>query len=118
MGTLFKNGTIVTASEMVKADVLVEGEIVTLIGKNIPGKGHEVVDCRGKHLLPGGIDVHTHLDLPKFGNTDSNDDFETGHIAAAFGGTTAHIDFVIQPIGGSLADGLNEWRKKAQKACI
>ena len=117
MGTLFKNGTIVTASEQYKADVLVEGEIITMIGKSIPSKGHEVVDCRGKHLLPGGIDVHTHLDLP-FGGTYSNDDFESGHIAAAFGGTTSHIDFVIQPIGGSLADGLKTWRKKAEKACI
>ena len=63
MGTLFKNGTVITAGEQSKADVLVEGEIVTLIGMDIDPAGHEVVDCTGKYLLPGGIDVHTHLDL-------------------------------------------------------
>lgn len=117
MGTLFKNGTVITASDMVKADVLVEGEIVTHMGQDIDPSGHDVVDCTGKYLMPGGIDVHTHLDLP-FGGTTSNDDFETGHMAAAFGGTTAHIDFVIQPIGGSLADGVATWRKKAEIAQI
>jgi len=117
MGTLFKNGTVVTSSDEFVADVLVEGEVISVIGRDLPSAGHEVVDCTGKYLLPGGIDVHTHLDLP-FGGTISNDDFETGHIAAAFGGTTTHIDFVIQPIGGSLMDGLNTWRQKAQKACI
>jgi dihydropyrimidinase len=117
MGILLKNGTIITASEMVKADVLIEGEIVTLIGLNIDGAGHEVVDCTGKYIMPGGIDVHTHLELP-FGGTISNDDFDTGHKAAAFGGTTSHIDFVIQPKGGSLHDGLVTWRKKSQVAQI
>jgi dihydropyrimidinase len=117
MGTLFKNGTIITASDMVQADVLVEGEIITTIGQNIAADGHTVVDCSGKYLMPGGIDVHTHLDLP-FGGTYSNDDFDTGHKAAAFGGTTCHIDFVIQPIGGTLKEGIATWRKKAQKAQI
>lgn len=117
MGILFKNGTIVTASDMLKADVLVEGEIVTLLGQDIAADGHEVVDCTGKYLMPGGIDVHTHLDLP-FGGTFSNDDFDVGHKAAAFGGTTTHIDFVIQPKGGSLHDGLSTWREKAKKAQI
>lgn len=117
MGLLFKGGTVVTASEMVKADVLVEGEIITLIGTNISPEGHIVVDAAGKYLMPGGIDVHTHLDLP-FGGTYSNDDFDVGHKAAAFGGTTAHIDFVIQPKGGSLHDGLETWRKKAAPAQI
>ena len=104
MGTLFKHGTIITASDTVKADVLVEGETVTLIGRDLDSSNHETVDCAGKYLLPGGIDVHTHLDLP-FGGTISNDDFDVGHKAAAFGGTTTHIDFVVQPIGGSLRDG-------------
>ena len=117
MGTLFKNGTIITASDEVVGDLLVEGEIITLIGKNIDPTGHDVVDCTGKLLMPGGIDVHTHLELP-FGGTVSNDDFDTGHKAAAFGGTTAHIDFVIQPIGGSLHDGLATWREKAKIAQI
>ena len=114
MGTLFKNGTLVTASDMIQADLLVEGEIITLIGKDLDGNGHDVIDCTGKHIMPGGIDVHTHLELFDFGNTTSNDDFDTGHKAAAFGGTTSHIDFVIQPIGGSLHDGLEMWRKKSQ----
>ena len=117
MGTLFKYGTVITAGEMTRADVLVEGEIVTLIGRDIPAAGHTVVDCTGKYLLPGGIDVHTHLDL-SFGGTYSNDDFDTGHKAAAYGGTTMHIDFVIQPKGGSLRDGLVEWREKAKPAQI
>jgi dihydropyrimidinase len=115
MGTLFKGGTVITASETFDADVLVEGEVVTLIGRNLPTKGHEVVNVKGKYLIPGGIDVHTHLDLA-FGGTIANDDFDTGHRAMAFGGTTSHIDFVIQPKGGSLHDGLDIWRKKAQIA--
>lgn len=117
MGLLFKNGTVITASDMTRADVLVENEVITLIGQDINPQGHEVVDCTGKYLMPGGIDVHTHLDLP-FGGTISNDDFDIGHQAAAFGGTTCHIDFVIQPIGGTLHDGLATWRKKAEVAQI
>jgi dihydropyrimidinase len=117
MGLLFKNGTVITASDQLKADVLVEGEVITLLGQDLPADGHEVIDCAGKYLMPGGIDVHTHLDLP-FGGTISNDDFDVGHMAAAFGGTTSHIDFVIQPIGGSLRDGLKTWRKKAEVAQI
>src|SRR5574338_613644 len=118
MSFLFTNGMVITASDTVQADVLVEGETVSLIGKNIPADGHKVVDCSGKYLMPGGIDVHTHLELP-FGGTVSSDDFSTGHRAAAFGGTTTHIDFVIQPKGGSLHDGIAEWNKKAEgKASI
>ncbi len=117
MGTLFRNGTVVTASDMVEADVLVEGETIVTIGKSIPSRGHEVVNCKGKYLFPGGIDVHTHLDLP-FGGTYSNDDFDVGHKAAAFGGTTMHIDFVNQPRGGTLHDGLKTWREKAKPAQI
>ncbi len=117
MGTLFKGGTVVTASETFRADVLVEGEKITTLGIDLPVDGHTVIDCTNKLLMPGGIDVHTHLDL-SFGGTYSNDDFDTGHRAAAFGGTTAHIDFVIQPKGGSLHDGLAIWREKAKLAQI
>lgn len=117
MGLLFKNGTVITASDMVRADILVEGEVITLIGQNLDPAGHEVVDCAGKYLMPGAIDVHTHLDLP-FGGTYSNDDFDVGHMAAAFGGTTTHIDFAIQPKGGTLHEGLATWRKKAEVAQI
>lgn len=111
MGILFQGGVILNAGDRTRADLLVEGETITRIGRDLDPTGHEVVDCTGKLLMPGGIDVHTHLDLP-FGGTYSNDDFETGHRAAAFGGTTMHIDFVIQPKGGSLHDGLATWRKK------
>lgn len=117
MGTLIKNGTIVNAAETIQADILVEGEQIVLIGKNLPKDKHTVIDAKGKYVMPGGIDVHTHLDLP-FGGTSSSDDFETGHRAAAFGGTTMHIDFVSQPKGGMLHDGLAIWRKKAEKAQI
>ncbi|MCC6615414.1 MAG: dihydropyrimidinase [Anaerolineae bacterium] len=117
MGTLFRNGTVVTASDMFEADVLVEDGVITQIGKGISRRGHEVVNCRGKYLMPGGIDVHTHLDLP-FGGTYSNDDFDVGHKAAAFGGTTTHIDFAMQPKGGTLHDALNIWREKSKPAQI
>ncbi len=113
MGTLFKNGTIVTASETFQGDLLVEGEKISLIGQSLPAHKHSVVNARGKYLMPGGIDVHTHLALP-FGGTVSSDDFDTGHKAAAFGGTTTHIDFVIQPKGGSLHDGLATWHQKSK----
>ena len=118
MPTLIKNGTIVTASDTIRADVLIEGEQVALIGRGLPEAGATVIDASGKLLLPGGIDVHTHLELP-FGGTLSSDDFFTGQRAAAFGGTTSHIDFVIQPIGGSLKAGIDDWHSKATgKAAI
>ena len=118
MGTLITNGTIVTASDTYTADVLIDGEQIALIGRNLPQLGHQVIDASGKLLLPGGIDVHTHLELP-FGGTVSSDDFFTGQRAAAFGATTTHIDFVIQPIGGSLRQGVETWHAKAEgKAAI
>lgn len=117
MGILFQNGTLVTATEMKATDVLIEGETIAQIGENLPSENHEVQDCTGLYLIPGGIDVHTHLDLP-FGGTISNDDFDIGHKAAAFGGTTTHIDFVVQPIGGILQDGLATWRAKSTAAQI
>ncbi|HLY29278.1 MAG TPA: dihydropyrimidinase, partial [Aggregatilineales bacterium] len=115
MGTLFKNGTVITAGDSYPADVLVEGEKIVLIGQKIPSQGHKVVDAKGKFILPGGIDVHTHLELPGFGGTTSSDTFATGHKAAAFGGTTTHIDFSFQPKGGSLHDGLKEWHARADR---
>ena len=118
MTTLFKHGTIVTASETYPADLLVDGEQIAAIGRDLPATGAAVVDARGRYLLPGGIDVHTHLDMP-FGGTTSADDFQTGHVAAAFGGTTAHVDFVIQSKGASLRQALDLWQAKAAgKACI
>ena len=89
MPTLIKNGTIVTASDTIRADALIDGEQVALIGRGLPEAGATVIDATGKLLLPGSLDVHTHLELP-------------------FGGTTTHIDFVIQPIGGSLKEGIDD----------
>ncbi len=120
MKTLIKNGTVATASDLYKADVLIEGEKVALIGQDLASRAGAVdrtVDATGKLVMPGGIDPHTHLDMP-FGGTYSSDDFETGTRAAAFGGTTCVIDFAIQPSGGSLRAGLDDWHKKAEgKAC-
>jgi len=116
--TIIKNGTIITASDTIPADILIENEKVSLIGQNLTDENAEVIDATGQYLLPGGIDVHTHLELP-FGGTVSSDDFYTGHRAAAFGATTSHIDFAIQPIGGSLREGVETWHAKAgSKAAI
>lgn len=118
MGILFKNGIIVTASETIRADLLVEGEKIVQIGVDLLEQGHDVVDVSNKYLLPGGVDVHTHLALPTSG-TISSDDFESGHIAAAFGGTTTHIDFASPEFGGTLEAALATWHAKADgKAMI
>ena len=117
MGILFKNGIIITAGDMYSADLLVEGECIKLIGSGIDTTGHDVVDCMGKYLMPGGVDVHTHLYLP-LAQTAANSGFDTGHKAAAFGGTTTHLDFAIQPKGGTLAEGVESWKKKAEPAQI
>src|SRR5919206_323263 len=95
MATLIKNGALITASETFEADVLVEGEKISLIGKDLAPThpNVDVIDATGKLVMPGGIDPHVHLDLPMFG-TVSSDDHYTGHKAAAFGGTTTVMDFV------------------------
>jgi len=85
--TLIKNGTIITAVEQYKGDVLVEEETIAVIGTSLDIPADKVIDASGKYVLPGGIDVHTHMDMP-FGGATSADDFETGTRAAAFGGTT------------------------------
>ena len=118
MALLIKGGTLVTASETVRADVRIEGEKVALVGKDLPVTGDaEVVDATGKLILPGGVDVHTHFDLPSLG-TVSSDDHYTGHKAAAFGGTTTVIDFV--PLeGSSLLQAVDSWHQKVEpKAAI
>lgn len=118
MSTLIKNGTIVTGSDTYKADLLIEGEQISKIGKKLKDEADTVIDAKGHYILPGGIDVHTHLDMP-FGGTVSNDDFHTGHVAAAFGGTTSHIDFCIQGKRQSFKKALETWHKKAEgKASI
>lgn len=117
MSTVIKNGTVVTASDIFKADVKIDQGKVSAIGNGLAEKGDKVIDARGKYLLPGGIDVHTHLDMP-FGGTVSSDDFYTGHVAAAFGGTTTHLDFCIQQKGTSLKDSLKIWHGKADGKAV
>src|SRR5919202_756332 len=116
MQTLITGGTIVTASDMYQADVLIEGEKIVTIGHGL--QADTTIDATGKFVIPGGIDVHTHLDMP-FGGTVSSDDFFTGQRAAAFGGTTMHIDFAIQPKGATLRETLDIWQARAEgKAAI
>jgi dihydropyrimidinase len=115
---LIKNGTVVTATDRYQGDVLVEGEKITTIGSALVMQADRVIDASGKYLLPGGIDVHTHLDMP-FGGTTSADDFETGTRAAAYGGTTTIVDFAIQYRGQTLHHAWETWLKKAEgKATI
>src|SRR2546425_8930635 len=111
--TLIRNGTVVTAERSVIADILVDGEKIRDIAPGLPPEAAgRVIDASGMLLLPGGIDAHTHLDMP-FGGTTSSDDFETGTRAAAFGGTTTLIDFAIQAKGTRMRDALDTWWKKA-----
>ena len=112
------NGTIVTAIDEYTADLRIESGRIAAIGKGVADHCTERIDARGLLVLPGGIDAHTHFDLP-FGGTVSADDFETGTRAAAFGGTTTCIDFACQYKGQTLQHGLDTWRAKAEgKACI
>jgi dihydropyrimidinase len=111
--TLITNGTIVTAADTYKADVLVDDEKVAMIGKGLKVAGAKRIDATGKYVIPGGIDVHTHLELP-FGGTFASDDFYTGTVAAAFGGTTSIVDFAVQSRGNSLREGLDAWHAKAE----
>lgn len=121
MRTLIRNGHIVTAVDSYIADILVEGETVAVIGQDLDrlvGSVDRDLDATGKLVIPGGIDPHTHLDLP-FGGTSSSDDFETGTRAAAFGGTTTIIDFAVQYKGQALNEALDVWFAKAEgKATI
>src|SRR3989440_5964672 len=121
MKTLIRNGHIVTAADSYHADILIDSSTVVLIGRDlekIAGVLDKTIDATDKFVIPGGIDPHTHLDLP-FGGTSSSDDFETGTRAAAFGGTTTIIDFAVQYHGQSLNQALDVWFAKAEgKAAI
>ena len=112
MSILIKNGRVITAVDDYMADVYIENETVTTIGKNLEIESDKVIDASGKYLFPGGLDPHTHLDMP-FGGTTSADDFETGTRAAAHGGTTTLIDFAIQTKGHSTLEALDTWHAKA-----
>jgi dihydropyrimidinase len=111
---LIKNGTVVTATETMAADLLIDGEKVVALAAHGTQKwtADSVIDAKGKYVFPGGIDVHTHMELP-FGGTYASDNFETGSRAAAFGGTTTIIDFAVQVKGGSAMEGYEAWRAKA-----
>src|SRR5579859_4844515 len=110
---LIKNGTVVTATDTYAADVAIVDGKVYAVGKYLPQENAtRVFDAAGKYVMPGGIDVHTHLDMP-FGGTTSADDFETGTRGAAFGGTTTLIDFAIQYKGQTLRTAFDTWMQKA-----
>jgi len=116
--TLIQNGTVVNADGQSKSDVLFEGETIIQVGPGIDPTGYTVVDATGLLVMPGGIDVHTHLDMP-FGGTVSADDYRTGTIAAAVGGTTTVIDFALQSMGHTMDEALKTWLAKSDgKACI
>src|SRR5688500_14966862 len=108
MKTLIRDGRIVTAVDDYTADVLIEDEIVSVIGAKLEIVADRVIDAAGKLVIPGGIDPHTHMELP-FGGTQASDDFRTGTIAAAHGGTTTIIDFAVQYKGESLLEGVDNW---------
>ena len=116
MRTLITNGTVVNADGSFQADVLVDGELIALVGAAESASVDRTIDATGKLVIPGGIDVHTHMELP-FGGTAAKDTFETGTRAAAFGGTTTIIDFAVQSMGKSLREGLDAWHAKAEGSC-
>ena len=113
MKTLIKAGQIVTAVDNYFADILVEDDKVSVIGRKLDMEADRTIDASGKLVVPGGIDPHTHMELP-FGGTFASDDFRTGTIAAAHGGTTTIIDFAVQYHGESLVQAIDNWHKKAE----
>ena len=124
MKTLITGGTLVSATGRTPADVLIDGETIaavlspgsTLLGFDLPAHVDQVIDATGKYVIPGGIDAHTHMELP-FGGTNASDTFETGTRAAAWGGTTTIIDFAVQRTGERVMDGLAAWHEKAAGNC-
>src|SRR3954454_21076334 len=116
--TVISGGLVITASDELHADVLIEdGRIAALA---VPGTqtwtADRTIDATGKYVIPGGVDAHTHMELP-FGGTFASDTFETGTRAAAWGGTTTIIDFAVQSVGHSLREGLDTWNAKAEGNC-
>ncbi len=117
MKKIIRNGTIVTASDTYQADVLIENEKIAAIGHNLDAEGAEVIDARGLYVIPGGIDPHTHLEMP-FGGTVTSDDFESGTIAAAHGGTTTLIDFCLTEKGVPLKNSIQTWHDKSDGKAV
>ena len=117
MSILIKNGRIVTATDDYVADIFIEGETVSAIGRQLSVKADTEIDAAGKLVFPGGIDPHVHLDMPFMG-TFSSDNYETGTRAALYGGTTMVIDFVLQKQGNSLQSALNEWKGRSDNNCV
>ena len=117
MSTMIKNGRVITATDDYVADIFIEKDKVTAIGKNLPMKAEKNIDASGRLVIPGGIDPHVHMELP-FGGTISSDDFKTGTIAAAFGGTTTIIDFAIQSRGMTMTQAHEAWLAKSEGKCV
>lgn len=116
MKKVIKGGKIATATDVYEADVLIEDGVITKIGKNLD-EDAEIIDATGKYVMPGGIDPHTHLDMP-FNNTVTDDDWETGTIAAAFGGTTTILDFCLSAGENKLSDAVEKWHAKANGKAV
>src|SRR3954453_8051920 len=116
MSVLIKNGRVITATDDYVADVFIDGETVSAIGRNLPMKADRTIDASNRLVIPGAIDPHVHMELP-FGGTVSSDDFRTGTIAGAFGGTTSIIDFAIQYHGKTFQQTIDDWHGKAEGKC-
>ncbi len=117
MRTLIRGGQIVTATDRYAGDILIEDGVIRTIGQSLDATADHHIDAKGRLILPGGVDVHTHLDMP-FGGSNSSDDFETGTVAAAFGGTTSIVDFAIQYRGESLTEALDHWHRRAEGKAV
>jgi dihydropyrimidinase len=117
MSVLIKGGRVITAADDYVGDVFVDGERISLIGESLDVAADRTIDAAGKYVLPGCVDPHTHLDMP-FGGTVTIDDFESGQISAAFGGTTCHVDFCIQGKGQTFAEALDGWHAKADDKAL
>ena len=116
MRTLITGGLVITASDELAVDVLIEDEKVVALGTGQGWTADTVIDATGKYVIPGGVDGHTHMEMP-FGGTVAADNFETGTRAAAWGGTTTIVDFAIQSMGATLREGLDAWHAKAEGNC-
>jgi dihydropyrimidinase len=115
--SVIKGGTIITAADTFVGDIGIKDEKIVQIGLDLEDKEAKIIDAKGKYVMPGGIDPHTHMDMP-FGGTHASDDFKTGTIAAACGGTTTIVDFSIQGKGKSLKQAVNTWREKADGKAV